>query len=128
MDFFLYEMGFALLVGVVFTVVFYLGMGRIGPWSSFVVYFLIVTLAAWAGGKWLPGLDLPVVKIHWLTFVISGFIFAFLLFATELHRRSRNGNNNIKEEKVSVEKEAVFRFLWRVTLVALTMAVVLAYI
>jgi len=41
---------FALSMALIFTMIFAAGLRRTGPWSSVAVFFLVIFLAAWAGG------------------------------------------------------------------------------
>jgi sugar phosphate permease len=63
---FVWDLIFALAVGLVFAAIFSLVFGRTGPWASFFVFFIIIALAAWAGGVWFKPVGPPVhtLKSH----------------------------------------------------------------
>lgn len=77
---------FALLMAVLFTAVFTVGFQRRGPWSSVLIFFLVVFLAAWAGSLWISPAGPVFMGIFWVPIVSVAFIFAVLL-STALPRR-----------------------------------------
>jgi hypothetical protein len=72
---------FAVLISVLLTGVFVFGFRKRGPWDSFLLFFLVVGLGAWAGGIWFPALGPSVWGVHWLPFFIVGLIVSLLLVA-----------------------------------------------
>ncbi len=47
-------------------------------------FFLLIFLAAWAGGVWVTPVGPPVWGVYWLPFVIVALLFTFLLAAVTL--------------------------------------------
>jgi hypothetical protein len=70
----------ALLISLGLSAVFIAAFRRRGPWGAF-LFFVVVFLAAWAGGIWLPPMGPPIGGVYWLPFLIVGLIFALLLAA-----------------------------------------------
>jgi hypothetical protein len=81
MNMFIWDLVFALAVGLIFAAIFSLVFRRTGPWASFFVFFAIIALAAWAGGVWLQPVGPPLFGVFWVPFLIFGFIFAILMAA-----------------------------------------------
>jgi len=51
------------------------------PWSSLVLFFLVIFLAYWAGGAWFAPFGPALWGISFLPFLLVGLIFALLLAA-----------------------------------------------
>ena len=51
---FLVDLLFALVVALVLTAIFAAVFRTTGPWNVWWIFALVVFLAAWAGGLWLP--------------------------------------------------------------------------
>jgi hypothetical protein len=78
---------FALIIASIVTSIFVFGLGRKGPWASFLIFFIVVLLASWAGGIWLTPVGPPLFGVHWASFLIVAFVFAILLVAAIPPRR-----------------------------------------
>jgi hypothetical protein len=72
---FLTALATSLVLGSVFALVF---RGR-SPWANSYFFVLIVLLASWAGGLWMPALGPSWGGVPWGTFFLSGLVFGFLL-------------------------------------------------
>lgn len=68
----------ALLIVGLFMAAF--GASR-APWASLPLFFLVVFLAAWAGGVWVTPFGPPIGGVYWLPFVMVGLLVAVLLAA-----------------------------------------------
>ena len=76
-----FDLLFAFLVALILGTVFTVGFRRYGPWSN-LVFFLIVFLAAWAGGIWFAPAGPFVWRLYWIPFLVIGLIVALLIAAT----------------------------------------------
>lgn len=72
-----YALFFALLLSALFIVLF----RTKGPWSSVVIFFLVIFLATWAGGAWLAPFGPAPWGIPFLPFLLVGLVLALLLAA-----------------------------------------------
>jgi hypothetical protein len=72
---FLTALASSLVLGSVFALLF---RGR-SPGGNLYFFILIVLLASWAGGLWMPALGPSWGGVPWGTFFLSGLVFAFLL-------------------------------------------------
>ncbi|MFW6180534.1 MAG: hypothetical protein ACOC8N_02210 [Spirochaetota bacterium] len=77
----LFEVLFALGIGLMLTAVFAGLLGRSGPWASIPVFFAIIFLASWAGGVWIAPVGPALFGVYWVPFLIFGLIIALLLAA-----------------------------------------------
>ena len=95
----------ALLVAVILSVIFIRGFRRQGPWASYLIFFIVVFLAAWAGGVWVTPGELEPWGPYWLPFLFVGLIFALLLAAAAppRHPRSRAEVDKKLQEESSPE-------------------------
>jgi hypothetical protein len=66
----------SLVLGSFFALLF---RGRT-PAGNLYFFILIVLLASWAGGLWMPPLGPSWGGVPWGTFFLSGLVFGFLLF------------------------------------------------
>jgi hypothetical protein len=83
----LFDLLFALGIGLILTAVFAGLFGRSGPWASIPVFFALIFLAAWAGGVWIAPMGPVIFGVYWVPFVVFGLIFALLLAAAMVPER-----------------------------------------
>jgi thiol:disulfide interchange protein len=103
---------FAVLVSVLLTAIFLLGLGRKETWRDFLVFFVLVFLATWAGGLWVTPVGPSVWGVYWVPFLFAGLMFALLLAATAPPRRPRSlpeQDEQAREEK-KIEREVGWLF------------------
>lgn len=128
---FFVSMLFALLMAAVFTLIFALGFRRPGPWSNALVFFLVIFLAAWAGGLWISPAGPVFYGIYWLPIILVAFLFAVLLAGVPPGRRPPHVKT-ISEAKAEAQQQqaaerAFDAFFW-VLLIAFVGFIVLGYI
>lgn len=125
---FFLHMLFALGIGVVVALIFAAGFRRTGPWSNILAFFLIIFLAAWAGGIWLGPCGPVCAGVYWLPFLSVALLVGLLLAAAAPPRRSRGAMEEVTgmEEEAAVE-EALDVFFW-ILIVALLIAVFAGYV
>jgi hypothetical protein len=121
---FVWDLLFALAVGLVLAAIFSLIFRRTGPWASFFVFFAIIALAAWAGGVWFQPVGPPVFGVFWMPFLIFGFIFAILLAAAAPRRIYRSRSQAAADQAVI----AAFDVFFIVLIGALVAAIVVGYL
>ena len=125
---FLGEFLFALVMAVLFTLIFAVGLKRQGPWSAWWTFFLIILLAGWAGGLWISPVGPTFIGIYWVPIILVAFIFAVLLAAVappSTQKSKVETISQVKEEEAAAEK-ALDIFFW-VLLVILIIAIILGY-
>jgi len=69
------------LISLILTGIFVLVFRRRGPWNSFLIFFVVVFLGAWAGGIWYPARGPAIGGVTWLPFFIVGLVLSLLLVA-----------------------------------------------
>lgn len=74
--------------------------------SSILLLFVIVLLAAWAGGLWITPFGPAIQDVHWLPYLITGLIFGFLFVAAWRPRKANSKVEKIIEEKDLAEKKS----------------------
>jgi uncharacterized membrane protein YraQ (UPF0718 family) len=121
---FLWDLIFALAVGLVFAAIFSLIFRRTGPWASFFVFFIIIALASWAGGVWLLPVGPPLFGVFWIPFLIFGFTFAILLAASAPSRTYRSRRRATEDQSVV----AAFDVFFIVLIGVLIAAIVVGYL
>jgi len=120
---------FAFVIGILFTGIFAIGFGRRGPWASIPVFFLIVFLAAWAGGAWATPVGPPLFGVFWLPFLFMGLAIALLLAAAAPPPQSPVDIVSPEPERGEERKAAVaFEIFFWILLVTLGIAIVSRYI
>jgi hypothetical protein len=127
---FLVDVLFALSMALIFTMIFAVGLRRTGPWSSVAVFFLVIFLAAWAGGLWISPAGPVFLGIYWLPILLVAFFIALLLAAGP-PRRPPHVKTISEAEEEAQERRAVARafdaFFW-VLLVGFGVLIVLGYV
>lgn len=126
---FLMQILFALVMALLFTAIFTLGFQRRGPWSSVLVFLLIVFLAAWAGSLWLSPLGPVFVGVYWVPIVLAAFLFAVLLAAAAPRRPPTQGVETISQVKQQEKAtgHAFDIFFWTL-LIGFLIVIILGYV
>jgi len=120
----------ALFVGLILTIVFTGGIPGQGRWVNFWFFFIIIALAAWAGGVWTAPIGPSWWGVYWLSFLVVGLIFALVL-ASSLPRRPPQSRREAIKQALDVaegEKTAegvVGIFFW--VLVAVLLFAVISH-
>lgn len=116
---------FALLFAGLFSLVF----KRTGPWASFVVLFIVIFLAAWAGGVWIRPVGPALFGIYWLPFLIVGLILALLMAAAAgSSRPPRTRMEAIRQAEEKAEAERAFDAFFWVFIIIMVAIIVLGYL
>lgn len=123
----LYALFFALLLTALFLALF----KTRGPWSSTVLFFLVIFLAAWAGGVWLVPFGPAFWGAPFLPFLLVGLIFALLLAAMAPSERKDSTVELVEPHKIQEERAstavALSLFFW-VLLGLLVVMIIARYI
>ena len=92
--------------------------GTRGPWNSFLWFFLVVSLFAWAGGAWLLPIGPRWGGVGWVPIIFMGFLVALLLTAAS-PRTSRKRLATQEQAKADAESKADVDFLLWVLIICL---------
>jgi len=125
---FLVYLLFALLVSVLLTAIFLLSLGRKESRQGFLLFFLLVFLAAWAGGLWVTPVGPSVWGVYWVPFLFAGLMFALLLAATAPSRRPRSLREAAEQASQEEQVERAVGWLFWVLVAALVAAIIARYI
>lgn len=130
-DLFWFDLLYAVLFGALLSVFFYAFLKTRGPWSSFLLLFLVIFLASWAGGVWLSPVGPGVRTAHWLPFLLSGLLIALLLAAAAPSRSEESTVELMDERDRKRERRKIYRaisrFFW-ILIGALVLAIVGHYL
>ena len=96
---FLIDILFAAVIGLLLTLLFGFGLGRKGPWSSALIFFLIVFLASWAIGTIVEDSGPNIMGFYFLPFLIGAIIIALLLAAATPIRLYHHRGNIVEADK-----------------------------
>ncbi len=77
----------ALAFGLFIVWIVSLAFGTKGPWDSFLWFFVVVSLFAWAGGVWLVPFGPMWWGIGWLPIIFMAFFVSLLLTAASPRTR-----------------------------------------
>lgn len=127
---FVIQLVFTLLMALVFTLVFAVGLRRTGPWSNVLAFFAVVFLAAWAGGLWISPAGPVFMGIYWLPIVLIPFLVGLLLAAVPPQPPRHVETISEAEEQAQQHRAAVRvfdAFFWML-LVGFTAVIVLGYL
>jgi hypothetical protein len=125
---FLGEILFALCMALLFTLVFTLGFKRPGPWPAWWAFFLVIFLAAWAGGLWITPAGPVFVGIYWLPIILVALVFAILLAAVappQSRQPKVETISQVKQRESTAEK--MFDVFFWALLTVLAIAIILGY-
>jgi hypothetical protein len=117
---------FALGIGLAFTAIFAGIFRRSGPWASNLVFFAIIFLAAWAGGVWIAPIGPALFGVYWIPYLFFGLIAALLLAAVAPSRPSRKREVPNPAEKT--QALMTYDIFFILLIVALFIAIVSGYL
>lgn len=122
----------ALFIGLILTVLFTGGLPRRASWVNFWFFFIIVALAAWAGGVWITPIGASRWGVYWLSFLIVGLIFALVL-ASSLPRRPPQSRREAIKQTLDVAKgekqpAAVLGIFFWILVAVLLVAIISHYV
>jgi hypothetical protein len=123
---FLFAAVFAILLTLIFTTLF----RRKGPWSRGLVFFLVVFLAAWAGGVWLLPFGPTLFGVSWLPFLIGGLFVALILAAAlppQMPEQPSEKRIELEKQGNTIDQKRFDAFFF-ILVGALLVAVILGYV
>lgn len=132
---FLIDILFAAVIGLLLTLLFGFGLGRKGPWSSALIFFLIVFLASWAIGTIVEDSGPNIMGFYFVPFLIGAIIVALLLAAATpirlYHHREKMVETDKPEQRGTEEEPSTFDsaydgFFWAFMIFLLIM-IILGY-
>ncbi len=84
---FIADLVVALAFGLFIVWIVSLAFGTRGPWDSFLWFFIVVSIFAWAGGVWLVPFGPMWWGIGWLPIILMAFFVSLLLTAASPRTR-----------------------------------------
>lgn len=117
-----------LLMAVLFTMIFTLGLKRPGPWTAGWTFFLVVFLAAWAGSLWLSPAGPAFIGIHWLPILLISFVVALLLAAMTPPRQGPSHVETISQVHQQEAARKDFDMFFWILLASLAFIILLGYL
>jgi hypothetical protein len=121
---FWYDLLLALAVGFLLANLFAFALRRTGPWESYFIFFVVIVLAAWAGGRWIRPAGPRIFNVYWVPFLATGLVVAVLLVAASTPRPRTQQTREAKEARVIA---ALGTFFW-VMVLFLSAAIVAGYL
>ena len=118
----------ALIIAVLLTSIFAGGCRRCGPGEGALFFFIIVFLAAWAGGLWITPFGPAFFGFYWIPFMFFALIVALLLAGLSEPAVKRNSTRAI--EQIRAQQEAVKSvgvFFW-VLIIILVLWIIFGYL
>ena len=94
----------AILVALLFTIIFSYGFRNRGPWGNVWTFFLILFLAVWAASFWIEPVGPYWGDITWIPLIFLGLIIALILAAATPSERPVSA---AEEEKAGPPEPAV---------------------
>ena len=117
---------FALGIAFFLTVIFVVLGRRARSGRRILVFFVLVFLAAWAGGVWIAPIGSRIMGVYWLSFFVVGLVFALLQEALAASARRAAPRERIPEIEAKEERELASLFnVFLVILLALFIFVII---
>jgi hypothetical protein len=89
-----------------------LAFGTRGPWDSFLLFFLVVGIFAWAGGVWIVPFGPTWGGIGWLPIILMGVFVALLLTAASPRTPRKRLEPEEKDLAASETRAVVDAIFW----------------
>jgi hypothetical protein len=109
---FIIDLLVALFFGMIIVSVVSRAFGTRGPWDSYLLFFLVVSLFAWAGGVWLVPFGPVYWGIGWLPIVFMGILVSLLLTAASPRTRRLRMKSKEKDTTNQESRAVVDAIFW----------------
>lgn len=124
-----FDVVWALLVALLLTAIFGLGVRREGFGVGLLFFFVLIFLFTWAGGVWIAPVGPLTWGAPWLSFVLVGLVFALLWAAVvPPPRRPRSRREAAAQIRQDAETAALFNIFFWILAVGLLIAIVVRYV
>ena len=117
----------ATIIALLFTFVFFVIFRVGGTWTHAITFFIVILLAAWAGGIWISPVGPLLYGVYWIPFLFVGFLFALLLATLIPPRSPRDRKEAVQQAEVEVAAENLFSTFFWVFVIILILSIVLGY-
>jgi hypothetical protein len=122
---FLTDLLVVLVIALVLTAIFAVGIRKRKAWSVIISFFAVLLLSTWAVGAWIN--PAPLRGAPWLSFLLVGILFALLLTVLiPLAKYAKGGATEEAEEK-EIAIVTFDLFFW-VLVVGLIAAIIVRYV
>jgi len=125
-----YTLFYIILLAIVISFIFSVGLSNRGPWNSFWIFFLVLILGMLAMSLWVAPFGPVWYGVAWLDILIFGIIIALLISAAAAGRdrnyyRLRRGEVDIvAEAKAERGAKTLFGVFFWLFIVAMVIAIV----
>ncbi len=127
----------ALAIAIILTMIFmpqwrkYQPSGTLAGLAGFLWFFVLIFLASWLGGVWIPPVGPSIWGVYWFPFLMMGLLFALLLAAAAPPRRPRPKHITLENAREAPAMEEttfmVINLFYRVLLIALLVGILTRY-
>jgi len=125
---FFVDLVFAFLAALLLSLLFTAGFRRPADWANFLIFFVVVFLAAWAGGVWLTPFGPAVWGVYWLPFLLVALVIALILAALVPNRPPRSRRQaELQAEEAAEAETALSVFFW-ILMVVLLIGIIVHYV
>jgi hypothetical protein len=126
---FFFEFLVVLLITLILTAIFAVGIRRRTTWNILVPFFIILFLATWATGIWIRPIG-PVIKgIFWLPFLLVGLLYALLLTVfIPSSRPPRTSREKVRQKVREQEVLSILNIFFWLLITGLIIAIVARYL
>lgn len=119
----------AMLIAVLFTLVFAVGVGGHRRGGPLLTFFLLLLFLTWAGGLWLKPISFGGAPAPWMGYLLAGFMFGFLLVALLTPEPRRPVDHSAAAAKMGRQGEfIVLNLVFWLFILALILAIVGGYL
>jgi hypothetical protein len=123
------EFLFVLLITVILTAVFAVGIRRRTTWNILLPFFIILFLATWATGIWIRPIGPVIGGIFWLPFLVIGLLYAFLLAAfIPSSRPPQTSREKVRQRIKEQEVLSVLNVFFWLVVIGLIIAIIWRYL
>lgn len=126
---FFFEFLIVLLFTLVLTAIFAVGIRRRTTWDILLPFFMILFLATWATGIWIPPIGPMIRGVFLMPFLFIGVLYALLLtaFIPPL-RPPRTPHEKARQVEKEHETFAVFNAFFWLLIIGLIIAIIGRYL
>jgi hypothetical protein len=120
----------ALVIAAILGLILVTGLRRTGPWPAALGFLLLITLAAWAGGIWIPPFGPRLWGVALVPFLIAGILVALLLAALTPPREPSTVHFQTRTEKRIEERSpsGIWNIFFFSLLTALAVIIAVRYL
>ncbi len=122
----LWSLIYAIILGIIFTLIFAVGISRSRRWDNILGFFAVIFLVGWAGSLWVIPYEPFLFGISWIPILILTLVVALILSAV-LTSYYPKIEASMSDEREKVGGSIIGTFFWIIIFI-LIVSIIVGYV